>query len=286
MRRGPLVPACPPLRRWGGGGASGRFGAAGLPQQPEQLPAPRPLLLALLPQATEGHLTTFSAPSQPAGLIFLKPPRLCQPGGGHRGPQRPLPSLGTAEGTDNKGLLSLGRNRTRPGPAAQPAPLRRKADPPEKGADRQAEGAPSSQTPPAAPGEHGRTLGTGTWYLETMPSRSPSAHHGGRALGCPARLLVCAQVVASLPLGLSDQSPGRRHSRTRPADTEGSPRAPAPSTHPPVRGAPPQPSPGGWAPGLPEGRAAASPGLAARRGPELTAVSRNLTNLLCAMLRA
>lgn len=93
---------------------------------------PPPLLLALLPQATEGHLATFSAPSQPAGLIFRKPPRLCQPGGGHRGPQRPLPSLGTAEGTDNKGLLSLGRNRTRPGPAAQPAPLRRKADPPRK----------------------------------------------------------------------------------------------------------------------------------------------------------
>lgn len=53
-------------------------------------PSAWPLLLALLPEATEGHLTTFPPrikPDLPHWLVFLEPPQLSQPGWGAAAPR-------------------------------------------------------------------------------------------------------------------------------------------------------------------------------------------------------
>lgn len=106
-------------------------------------PLPQPLLLALLPEATEGHLTTFPAPNQTrsAPLAHLSGAPTALPARvGCYSPQRPLLSLGTAEGElANNGLLSPGRNQSPlssasssptflSGLAAWPVPLRRKPE--------------------------------------------------------------------------------------------------------------------------------------------------------------
>lgn len=107
------------------------------------------------------------------------------------------------------------------------------------------------RTPPAAPGERGGTLRIGTWHLETMPSRSPWAHRGCWSLDCLARrsgLGVCpgSGLTATRTLRPEPRAEAQLHQGSQ---HRGVPQGPSPGTCPRMRGAPPQPVPGGWAQG-------------------------------------